>query len=205
MRPSENIEKLIEKLRYKTSAETYDRILDNVLKSLAKSERQKTVLTMLRGRIMNTRITRRAAVLFCVALISVAAASVAVGPSLYRNVYYFLSALAGKRTQELVDLADPMSAVPGQILEAIDELEIGSKFTLLSLHADKNHALAITTDVVGDHDRQGPLVITFVKRDNVWSVTDIDLETKATAKDEIDRFLKMYPNAVEIPLSQFEN
>ena len=31
MRPSENIEKLIKKLRYKTSAETHDRVLGNVL------------------------------------------------------------------------------------------------------------------------------------------------------------------------------
>ena len=41
MRPSDNIEKLIEKLRYKTSAETHDRVLGNVLQALDEKEKQK--------------------------------------------------------------------------------------------------------------------------------------------------------------------
>jgi len=41
MRPSENIEKLIKKLRYKTSAETHDRVLGNVLQALDEKEKQK--------------------------------------------------------------------------------------------------------------------------------------------------------------------
>jgi len=45
MRPSENIEKLIEKLRYKTSDETHDRILDNVMKALDEKQKQKPGVT----------------------------------------------------------------------------------------------------------------------------------------------------------------
>jgi len=199
MRPLENIEKLIKSLCYKTSDETHNRILGNVLQSLDESEKQKAGVSMLGRRIIQTKVTWKVAVLCCAALVSIAAATATVGPSVYRNVQSFLSALVGKRAQELVELADPMSAVPDQIMEAIDDLETGSDFKLVSLHADNDYALVVTTDVVGDHNRQGPLVITLVKRDNVWLVTDIDLETKATAKDEIDRFLKKHPNAVETP------
>jgi len=41
MRPAENVEKLIKKLRYKASAETHNRVLGNVLQALDKSEKQK--------------------------------------------------------------------------------------------------------------------------------------------------------------------
>ena len=41
MRPAENIEKLIKKLRYKTSTETHDRVIDNVLQALDEKEKRK--------------------------------------------------------------------------------------------------------------------------------------------------------------------
>jgi outer membrane lipoprotein-sorting protein len=42
MRPLENIEKLIKKLRYKTDAETHDRVLGNVLQTLDEHENKKS-------------------------------------------------------------------------------------------------------------------------------------------------------------------
>ncbi|MFC1635056.1 outer membrane lipoprotein carrier protein LolA [Planctomycetota bacterium] len=42
MRPAENIEKLIKRLRYTTSDETHDRVLGNVLQALDKREEQKS-------------------------------------------------------------------------------------------------------------------------------------------------------------------
>ncbi|MHC4243609.1 MAG: hypothetical protein ACYSU4_14480, partial [Planctomycetota bacterium] len=42
MRPAEDIDKLIKKLRYKAGAETHDRILDNVMRALDEHEKQKT-------------------------------------------------------------------------------------------------------------------------------------------------------------------
>ncbi|MGD8787521.1 MAG: hypothetical protein PVJ60_08875 [Phycisphaerales bacterium] len=42
MRPADNMEKLVKKLRYKASAETRDRVLGNVMKALDESEKQKT-------------------------------------------------------------------------------------------------------------------------------------------------------------------
>ena len=45
MRPAEDIDKLIKKLRYKASAETHDRVLGNVLRALEKKEKQKSGVT----------------------------------------------------------------------------------------------------------------------------------------------------------------
>ena len=73
-------------------------------------------------------------------------------------------------------------------------------FRVVSLHANDSAALAITTEIVADHGRQGPLVFTLIKRDGIWLLDDIDVETAATAKDELDRFLERYPDAVEIPV-----
>jgi hypothetical protein len=155
-------------------------------------------------RIMETKVTRKkVAVLCCIALVSVAAA--VVGPSVYDTVQSFLSATVDQRVGELVELADPMSAVPRQVDDLLD-LEIGSELELVSLHADDEYALAVTTDVVhvdtvyDEGHKEGPLVITLVKQDGVWLVTDIDLETEATVSDELDRFFKYHPNAAEISL-----
>jgi hypothetical protein len=93
-------------------------------------------------------------------------------------------------------------------MEDLHELEVASELKLVSLHADDEYAMAVTTDVaVVDQKydggrKEGPLVITLVKRDNVWLVTDIDIETEATAKDELDRFFENHPNAVEISPEQ---
>jgi len=42
MRPAEDIDKLIKKLRYKAGAETHNRVLGNVMRALEESEKQKT-------------------------------------------------------------------------------------------------------------------------------------------------------------------
>ncbi len=45
MRPADNIEKLVKKLRYKASAETHNRVFDNVLEALDKFEKQQSGAT----------------------------------------------------------------------------------------------------------------------------------------------------------------
>jgi len=62
MRPTENIEKLIEKLRYKTSTETHDRVLGNVLQALDEKEKQKpgVIKPDIWRTIMNSKITKLA-------------------------------------------------------------------------------------------------------------------------------------------------
>ncbi len=63
MRPAENIDKLIKKLRYKAGAETHDRVLGNVLQALEKKEKQKSGLTAsnIWRTIMKSPITKLAA------------------------------------------------------------------------------------------------------------------------------------------------
>jgi hypothetical protein len=203
MKRSKSIEKLIKKVRYKASAQAYDKVIYNFLQALEDYKKQKSALTQpnIWRKIMETKVTRKVAVLCCLAMVSVAAAT--VGPAVYDTVQSFLSGLVGKSVGELVELADPMSAVPRQMLD-LHELETGSGLELVSLHADNEWALAVTTPVVHvDEDgerEEGPLVITLIKRDDLWWVTDIDLETEATVEDELDRFFNNHPNAVEIPL-----
>ncbi|HUT45117.1 MAG TPA: hypothetical protein VMX36_02480 [Sedimentisphaerales bacterium] len=73
MRPAENIEKSIKKLRYKTSAETHDRVLGNVLQALDEYEKQKTSADAhdIRRTMMRSRIGKiAAAVLIIVSVIA---------------------------------------------------------------------------------------------------------------------------------------
>jgi hypothetical protein len=63
MRPADNTEKLIKKLRYKASAETHERVLGNVLQALDKSEKEQTgaIAPSIWRIIMKSPITKLAA------------------------------------------------------------------------------------------------------------------------------------------------
>ena len=63
MRPAEDIDKLIKKLRYKAGAETHDRVLGNVLQALDESEKQKSgvIAPNIWRTIMKSPITKLAA------------------------------------------------------------------------------------------------------------------------------------------------
>jgi hypothetical protein len=63
MRPVDNIEKLIKKLRYKAGAEAHDRILGNVLQALEKKEKQKPAAVQpdIWRKIMKSPVTKLAA------------------------------------------------------------------------------------------------------------------------------------------------
>ncbi|MBL7188639.1 MAG: hypothetical protein ISS70_20130 [Phycisphaerae bacterium] len=74
MRPADNIEESIKKLRYRTDAETHEKVLGNVLQTLDKREKQKSgvIKPDIWRTIMNTK-TRRfatAAVILIAAIIS---------------------------------------------------------------------------------------------------------------------------------------
>ncbi len=63
MRPADNIEKLVKKLRYKANAETHDRVFGNVLEALDKFEKQQSGATApnIRRIIMKSPLTKIAA------------------------------------------------------------------------------------------------------------------------------------------------
>ena len=69
MRPAENIEKSIKKLRYKTSVEMHDRVLGNVLQALDKKEKQKpgVIKTDIWRMIMKNTFTKIAAAIVVIA------------------------------------------------------------------------------------------------------------------------------------------
>jgi len=208
MRPADNTHRLFKKLRLKASAELDERVHGDILRALGKSEDQQSAVMQpnVWRIIMKSKLVRRLAVVCCLILVIVSVGAAVVELGVYDSVQSFLSALAGKSVGQLVELADPTSAVPTQMVEDLDQLETANGIELVSLHADDESALAVTGDVaiVGSQyysgRKQGPLVITFVKRDDKWWVTDIDLETQATAKEEVERFYSYHPNAVEIQL-----
>ena len=75
MRPADNMEKLIKKLRYKASAETHERVLGNVLQALGKSEKDKSgeMAPNIWRTIMRSPITKlaAAAAIIVVALVGI--------------------------------------------------------------------------------------------------------------------------------------
>ncbi len=86
MRPAEDIDKLIKKLRYKASAETHDRVLGNVLRALEKKEKQKSGATApnIWRTIVKSPITKIAAAV----VVMVIAVLVVLGPFFGANVTF---------------------------------------------------------------------------------------------------------------------
>jgi len=89
MRPAENIEKLIKRLRYKTSDETHDRVFDNVMQALDKKQEHKSGVTTpeLWRTIMNNKMIKlaTAAAIIIAALIGFHAFSGSAG-TVYADV-----------------------------------------------------------------------------------------------------------------------
>jgi len=73
MRPAEDIDKLIKKLRYKASVETHDRVLGNVMRALDESEKQKTGAAApdIWRTIMKSPITKLAAAAIIIIAVSI--------------------------------------------------------------------------------------------------------------------------------------
>ena len=150
---------------------------------------------------MNMNIKYKVALLGCLIIVSVAAAMTV--PGVYNTIKTFITALDKKDVTELIKLSDPMSALPHQ-MDDVNQIITESKIELVSLYTDVNDAIAVTTEIIIEdtvYDEgytQGPLVITLIRKDNVWLVTDIDIETQESALEEIVRFMEKHPNAVEI-------
>jgi hypothetical protein len=104
MRPSENIEKLIKKLRYKTSAETHDKVLGNVLQALDEKQKQKTGVMApdIWRIIMKTKATKLgfAAVIIACIVLSIPFMEKTVTPAY--SVEQTLQAMQNLRTMYMV-------------------------------------------------------------------------------------------------------
>ncbi len=89
MRPADNIEDSIKKLRYKTDAETHEKVLGNVLQTLDKNQKQKSGATKpdIWRTIMNTK-TRKFATAAVILIAATTALYIIAGPiSTTTNVY----------------------------------------------------------------------------------------------------------------------
>jgi beta-lactamase regulating signal transducer with metallopeptidase domain len=88
-------------------------------------------------------------------------------------------------------------------IEDIPELLQGQNLWIMAVVADDFDAIAVSSVILGDHERIGPLVFFLDRkpqdgRDNWW-VDDIDLETPDSAEVELKKFLEKHPKAQKVP------
>jgi len=100
----------------------------------------------------------------------------------------FLAALKAGDTSKALRLVTAASAT-GHQLSDFAKIPALSKVVITGDFEDANSALVITSDVLGDHGRKGPLLIRLVKQRGLWGVEDIDLESPEGALKKLQGFL----------------
>jgi prepilin-type processing-associated H-X9-DG protein len=109
----------------------------------------------------------------------------------------FLAAAVSGRDSEAIRLVKPGSAVVRQVKDFRQILE-PEKLKIVSGYTDERIAVVTTTEI-SIEDQKGLMLIRLIKQRGVWMVEDIDLETPASLKAELDSFLQKYPNATKLP------
>ena len=121
-----------------------------------------------------------------------------------RTAERFLAAVAASKEREAIRMCDPAGAVPQQIKD-FRELPIDLKdLKIARAHADSATCLAATVPFeLTEKGRKRTVLIqlTLIRSRGLWVVSDIDLETPQSAKQELDKFLTVHGRAVEIPAS----
>ena len=110
---------------------------------------------------------------------------------------FLAAALAGRR-EAAAKLLGPRYGNSRHALDDLQQLGGTAEMKVVSVHAGDDDALALTTNVSGDHGRKGPLVITLVKQRGLWVVNDIDLKAPAEARGRLERYLQRRPNATPV-------
>ena len=111
----------------------------------------------------------------------------------------FLDAALNGRLKEAAAMGEAgKSYSREEAIKQFAELKV-KRLKLTDVRANCEDAIAVTEDVKDDRGREGPLVLTLVKKNKVWSISDVDLETKNSAKAELERFLKAHPDAKAVP------
>ena len=114
----------------------------------------------------------------------------------------FLDAALSGRLAEAASLGEPGRAYNTEKgCAQFAELKV-KQLAIESAYADEANALVITANVTGDRGRQGPLVLTLVKKDDAWLIRDVDLEDEESVEDEVERFLKDHPKAKLLPAEE---
>jgi hypothetical protein len=118
---------------------------------------------------------------------------------------FFADALAGK-AKEAAALAEPGQISEKKIREELTEGLKVKKVSITSIYVSEKgkRALAITEQVQlaqpqPDGVDKGYLAVTLTQKDNRWLVRDVDFESQESAKEEVQRFLKKFSDAKEMP------
>jgi len=116
----------------------------------------------------------------------------------------FLAAAVSGRDSEAIKLVKPGSAVVRQVKDFRQILD-PEKLKIVSVYTDERIAVVTTTEISAAHttketsvEDKGPLLIRLIKQRGMWMVEDVDLETPANLKAEIDSFLQKHPNATKL-------
>jgi len=114
----------------------------------------------------------------------------------------FVAAVLAGDFEEARQFADPNGAVAKQV-EDMPEVLKEQNLWIMAVVADDFDAIAVSSVILGDHERAGPLVFFLDRkpqdgRDNWW-VDDIDMETPDSAEVELKRFLEKHPKAQKVP------
>ena len=93
--------------------------------------------------------------------------------------------------------------LPANQIADLNEMAKGQNLWIMAVVADDFDAIAVSSVILGDHERIGPLVFFLDRepqdgRDNWW-VHDIDMETPDGAEAELKQFLEKHPEAEKIP------
>lgn len=108
----------------------------------------------------------------------------------------FLAATVSGRDSEAIRLVKPGSAVVRQVKDFRQILE-PEKLKIVSVYTDERIAVVTTTEISVE-DQKGLMLIRLIKQRGIWMVEDIDLETPASLKAELDSFLQKHPNATKL-------
>jgi len=120
MRPAENIEKLIKRLRYKTSDETHDRVLGNLLQALDKFEKKKSgvIRPEIWRTIMKSPVTKIAAAAVIIIAVLIGILQLGGSTPAFADVVRPLLTARTATYKMTVDMKDiPAQTIEGMFME----------------------------------------------------------------------------------------
>jgi|GEM_PF-3081052 len=104
----------------------------------------------------------------------------------------FIAAVLAGDKEKAVSFTVPRTR--GDVDDSCEALQ-GQNVVIEAVFADREDALAISSVILGDHERVGPLSFKIEKVNDDWLINDIDLETTEDAEREIEKFLTRHPQA----------
>jgi len=114
----------------------------------------------------------------------------------------FVAAAIAGDLEKAGEFAHP-DRMPASQIADIPEITKDQDLWIMAVVADESSAIAVSSVILGDHERIGPLVFSLDRvaqdgRDNWW-VHDIDMETPDGAEVELKQFLEKHPKAQKVP------